>query len=244
WKWHYCPCCPTNIARFITSLGQYFYSTTEDELAVHLYGANAAELTVGNTFVRVKQDTAYPWDGDIRLQLSTERPSRFTVRLRIPGWCRSAEVSINGAIVDLAQCVANGYAAIEREWQDGDEIRLALSMPIDRIYAHPAVSEDGGRVALQRGPVVYCIEETDLGGEPQRLRLPASAEISPRYEAGLLGGAVVLEGTALEAETSGWENTLYRTTAPKQKKRPFKAIPYHLWANRDPGAMAIWLQEG
>jgi DUF1680 family protein len=243
WKWHYCPCCPTNIARFITSLGQYFYSTKDSELAVHLYGTNSAELMVGDTFVRLKQETQYPWDGDIRLQLALEQPSHFTLHLRIPGWCRSAEIFVNGMAVDLGACVTNGYAAITREWRNGDEVRISLSMPVDRIYAHPAVSEDGGRVALRRGPVVYCVEETDLGGEPQRLRLPATSEISARYDAGLLGGAAVLEGTALEAEDAGWENALYRTAPPALKKRPFKAIPYHLWANREAGAMAIWLQE-
>lgn len=243
WKWHYCPCCPTNIARFITSLGQYFYSTKDSELAVHLYGTNSAELMVGDTFVRLKQETQYPWDGDIRLQLALEQPSHFTLHLRIPGWCRSAEILVNGMVVDLGACVTNGYAAITREWRNGDEVRISLSMPVDRIYAHPAVSEDGGRVALRRGPVVYCVEETDLGGEPQRLRLPATSEISARYDAGLLGGAAVLEGTALEAEDAGWENALYRTAPPALKKRPFKAIPYHLWANREAGAMAIWLQE-
>ena len=243
WKWHYCPCCPTNIARFITSLGQYFYSTKDSELAVHLYGTNSAELMVGDTFVRLKQETQYPWDGDIRLQLALEQPSHFTLHLRIPGWCRSAEIFVNGMAVDLGACVTNGYAAISREWRNGDEVRISLSMPVDRIYAHPAVSEDGGRVALRRGPVVYCVEETDLGGEPQRLRLPATSEISARYDAGLLGGAAVLEGTALEAEDAGWENALYRTAPPALKKRPFKAIPYHLWANREAGAMAIWLQE-
>jgi len=243
WKWHYCPCCPTNIARFITSLGQYFYSTKDSELAVHLYGTNSAELMVGETFVRLKQETQYPWDGDIRLQLTLEQPSRFTLHLRIPGWCRSAQISVNGLVVDLSACVTNGYAAIARLWQSGDDVRISLSMPVDRIYAHPAVSEDGGRVALRRGPVVYCVEETDLGGEPQRLRLLATSEISARYDAGLLGGAAVLEGTALEAEDAGWDNALYRTTPPSLKKRPFRAIPYHLWANREAGAMAIWLQE-
>ncbi|MBB3913533.1 glycoside hydrolase family 127 protein [Rhizobium fabae] len=243
WKWHYCPCCPTNIARFITSLGQYFYSTRDDELAVHLYGTNSAELTVGDNFVRLTQKTSYPWDGDISLRFAVERPSRFQLRLRIPGWCRDAKISVNGVAVDLDQCVTNGYAAISREWQNGDEVRIGLSMPVERIYAHPAVSEDAGRVALRRGPVVYCIEETDVGGEPQRLRLPASRDISARYDAALLGGAAVLEGIALEADTSDWQNALYRTARPSLKERPFTAIPYHLWANREPGAMAIWLQE-
>lgn len=243
WKWHYCPCCPTNIARFITSLGQYFYSTRDNELAVHLYGANSAELSVGDRFVRLRQQTNYPWDGDIKLQLAVDRPGRFTLQLRIPGWCRNVAVSVNGTVVDLERCTSNGYAAIEREWQDGDEVRINLAMPVDRIYAHPAVSEDGGRVALRRGPVVYCVEETDLGSEPQRLRLPALAEVISRYDAGLLGGATVLEGIAFEADSTGWEKTLYRTAPPVLKPRPFRAIPYHLWANREAGAMTVWLHE-
>lgn len=243
WKWHYCPCCPTNIARFITSLGQYFYSAKPGELAVHLYGTNTAEVPLGDRLLRLRQDTNYPWDGDIKLQVSIDQPSRFTLRLRIPGWCSNAAISVNGESVDLQACSIKGYAAIDREWKNGDEVRLGLTMPVDRLYAHPAVSEDGGRVALRRGPVVYCVEETDLGSEPQRLRLPASAELSSRYDADLLGGATVLEGVALEAVVADWEGALYRTSRPALKPRPFKAIPYHLWANRDVGAMAIWLHE-
>lgn len=243
WKWHYCPCCPTNIARFITSLGQYYYSSREGELAVHLYGANTAELMVGETFVRLKQDTQYPWNGDVRLALNLDKPSRFTLHLRIPGWCRDANVTVNGGTIDLTACTHKGYAAITRDWQDGDEVRLSIAMQVDRLYAHPAASEDAGRVALQRGPVVYCVEETDIGGEPQRLRLPADAEITARFDADLLGGAVVLEGQALEAGSEDWDGSLYRTSPPVLKPRAFKAIPYHLWANREAGAMLVWLQE-
>lgn len=243
WKWHYCPCCPTNIARFITSLGQYYYSSREGELAVHLYGANTAELMVGETFVRLRQDTQYPWNGDVRLALNLDKPSRFTLHLRIPGWCRDANVTVNGGTIDLTACTHKGYAAITRDWQDGDEVRLSIAMPVDRLYAHPAASEDAGRVALQRGPVVYCVEETDIGGEPQRLRLPADAEIAARFDADLLGGAVVLEGQALEAGSEDWDGSLYRTSPPVLKPRAFKAIPYHLWANREAGAMLVWLQE-
>ena len=243
WRWHYCPCCPTNIARFITSLGQYFYSATEDELAVHLYGENTAELDVGTAFVRLRQKTEYPWNGDIRIEIGTEAPARFTLRLRIPGWCRNASLEVNGQTIDLGVSTVKGYAAIEREWCDGDVVRLNLDMPVERIHAHPAVSENGGRVALQRGPMVYCIEEMDLGIEPQRLRIPPSADISAHYDSTLLGGATVLEGMAFEAETSDWGNQLYRRTSPELRPRSFRAIPYHLWANRDPGAMAVWILE-
>ncbi len=244
WKWHYCPCCPTNIARLITSLGQYFYSVSDKALAVHLYGANIAELTVGDSFVRLKQETRYPWEGDIALTLSLEKASHFTLKLRIPGWCRDASVMVNGKIVDVKATTTKGYVSIARDWQNGDEIRLSFAMPVDRLYAHPAVSEDGGRVALKRGPVVYCVEEADIGGEPQRLRLPSDAQIDARFDENLLGGAVVLETQAMEANADDWEgNNLYRTAPPRMTPRHIKAIPYHLWANRTAGAMLVWLQE-
>ncbi|MCD7111386.1 glycoside hydrolase family 127 protein [Rhizobium sp. DKSPLA3] len=242
WKWHYCPCCPTNIARLITSLGGYVYSATDADLAVHLYGANTAEITLGQTIVRLTQDTRYPWDGDIRLALKLETPSSFTLHLRIPGWCGAARVTVNGEAVDVETEVTKGYVAIQRTWCEGDEVRLSFDMPVDRLYAHPAVGEDAGRVALKRGPVVYCVEETDIGTEPQRLRLPAEARLDVAYDPDLLGGAAVLTGEALEAETGDWDG-LYRTTPPALTPRAFKAIPYHLWANRDPGAMLVWLNE-
>jgi DUF1680 family protein len=243
WKWHYCPCCPTNIARFITSLGQYFYSCSESDVAVHLYGQNRAELTVGDRYLRLRQETRYPWEGDVALSIGVDAPARFTLRLRIPGWCRKAVVSVNGANIDLGKSVVAGYAAIDREWRDGDVVRLSFDMPIDRLYAHPAATEDAGRVALQRGPVVFCVEETDIGTEPQRLRLAADAALSVRFDDNLLGGATVIEGEALEADASDWRDTLYRTAPPSLKARRFKAIPYHLWANREAGAMSVWLHE-
>ncbi|OLP62478.1 hypothetical protein BJF93_22520 [Xaviernesmea oryzae] len=242
WKWHYCPCCPTNIARMITSLGQYVYSAKDDALAVHLYAAGTGELDLGGKLVRLSQETHYPWDGDVAIRLTLEADAEFTLHLRVPGWCRGARLSIDGKAVDMAACTVKGYAAIRRVWRNGDEIRLSFDMPVDRLYAHPAVSEDAGRVALRRGPVVYCVEETDIGTEPQRLRLPADAALEVHFEPDLLGGATVLSGEALEAETQDWGG-LYRTAPPHLKTRAFKAIPYHLWANREAGAMLVWLNE-
>ncbi|WP_454747739.1 glycoside hydrolase family 127 protein [Ciceribacter selenitireducens] len=243
WKWHYCPCCPTNIARFITSLGQYFYSARGSDIAVHLYGANVAELEVEGRFVRLRQETAYPWEGDVRLSLGLSAPASLTLRLRNPGWCRNTRVWVNGQEIDCAVSTEKGYIAIAREWADGDEIRLSFDMPVERLYAHPAVGEDAHRVAFKRGPVVYCVEETDIGTEPQRLRMSREALIEPRFEDGLLGGAVVLEGEAMEADAEDWAGTLYRGAPPRLKPKAFKAIPYHLWANRDRGAMQVWLLE-
>lgn len=243
WKWHYCPCCPTNIARFITSLGQYFYSTRHDGVAVHLYGENTAELESGGHFLRLRQETAYPWEGDVRLSIGLASPAILTLWLRIPGWCREARITVNGEAIDHAAATQNGYAAITRQWRDGDEIRLSFGMPVERLYAHPAVGEDAHRVALRRGPVVYCVEATDIGTEPQRLRISRDAVLTPRFDATLLGGAVVLEGEVREAGATDWGGALYRTTPPGLVPRRMKAIPYHLWANRDEGAMQVWLTE-
>jgi DUF1680 family protein len=189
----------------------------------------------------LQQKSQYPWNGDVAISLGLGQATRFTLRLRIPGWCRVAHVFVNGQATKLD--VTKGYVAIEREWKDGDTVRLAFDMPVDRLYAHPAATEDSGRFALRRGPVIFCVEEADLGTEPQRLRLPAEGEIAVSFDETLLGGATVLEGDALEADASDWQETLYRTQPPALKPTRFKAIPYHLWANREPGAMAVWLHE-
>jgi DUF1680 family protein len=242
WKWHYCPCCPTNIARLIASLGSYFYTTKPDELAVHLYGANTAEAEIGGQIVRIAQETAYPWDGDIALTLKPETPLHFTLRLRMPGWCNKASVSVNGAEIDVA-AAEKGYLAIARQWAAGDVVRIGFDMPVERLYAHPQASEDAGRVALKRGPVVYCAEEADLGFAPQVLTLPADAEISASFDPTLLGGAVRLSASASKTSDTGWEGQLYRRERPKTEATHLNAIPYHLWANRQSGGMLVWLRE-
>ncbi|MDR3472110.1 MAG: glycoside hydrolase family 127 protein [Devosia sp.] len=241
WKWHYCPCCPTNIARLIASLGSYFYTTRRDELAIHLYGANTAEATVDGTTVKLRQETQYPWNGDVRLTLEPDQPKRFTLKLRIPGWCRRAVVTVNGAEAEPA--IRKGYAALAREWQPGDEVRLVFDMPVERLYANPNVSEDAGRVALKRGPVVYCAEEVDNGVAPQQLHLGRDTPIQAAFEPDLLGGAVTLTCRASKASTSDWGEALYRPLAPQTETVAFKAIPYHLWANRAAGGMQVWLLE-
>lgn len=241
WKWHYCPCCPTNIARLLASLGSYFYTTKPDELAVHLYGENRAEVMVGDVPVTLAQATRYPWDGDIALEVAPAAPASFKLHLRIPGWCRSAEVSVNGEAVTAKP--ENGYLTIARLWQKGDIVRLRFAMPIERVYANPLVVEDAGRVALKRGPVVYCLEEVDNGLAPQRLSLAPDAELAARFAPELLGGAMVIEGEALATDATGWGETLYSTDAPRLAPRRFTAVPYHLWANRAAGGMQVWLRE-
>ncbi|MFO1150318.1 MAG: glycoside hydrolase family 127 protein [Alsobacter sp.] len=242
WAWHECPCCTGNIARFVASAGSSFYAVGEGEIAVHHYGAGEARLGLGGDAVTIAQETRYPWDGEVTLLVSPARPRRFVLHVRLPGWCRSPALALNGEPLDCG-AARRGYLSIERDWREGDALRLSLPMAVECLHAHPAVAADAGRVALRRGPVVYCVEQADVAVPPQRLSLPASAPLVARFDPGLLGGAVVIEGEAL-ADTDGeWGDALYRTAAPDKRTVAFRAIPYHLWANREPGAMQVWLRE-
>ncbi|QQA41788.1 glycoside hydrolase family 127 protein [Pelagovum pacificum] len=243
WKWHYCPCCPTNIARFIASIGSYHYSTTETEIAVHLYSENAATVTVGARDVQLRQTTNYPWDAEITLQVDPEEPVEFGLCLRIPGWCRTPSVTVNGEEVALGPVTTNGYARIARTWSPGDTVKLQLPMPVERLYAHPDATENAGRVALKRGPVVYCVEEVDNGIAPQRLVLSSEDAIEADFRSDLLGGATVLHGPARSIDSGGWDGQLYSRTPPREVPATFTAVPYHLWANREAGGMLVWMME-
>jgi DUF1680 family protein len=237
WIWHRCPCCPPNIARLVASLGGYLYSTAPGELGVHLYAASTARLEVDDVPVRVRQITDYPWDGAIALTIDPERPFEFTLCLRVPGWCRAPELAVNGEKVDLSR----GYASVRRTWKAGDTVRLDLPMPVERIRAHPDVLMDQGRVALKRGPIVYCVEAVDTPAPPHRLVLPQDGAITWAQEPELLGGVATLQGTALAVQPAG--DALYRTEPLQRAPVPFRAVPYHVWDHRAPGAMVVWLPE-
>ena len=241
WIWHRCPCCPPNIARLIASLGSYLYSIAPGELAVHLYVQSKAHLTVDGFKVKVEQATDYPWDGAVNVAIEPETPLEFTLRLRIPGWCRSAELTVNGERIDLGAVTQRGYAAIHRRWQRGDKVALALAMPVERLYAHPDVQADQGRVALKRGPIVYCVEAVDTPLPPRLLSLPRDGTITARFEPDLLGGVATLSGTALATRPA--EDQLYRTSPWPAEHVPFKAVPYPVWDHREPGEMVVWLPE-
>ena len=195
WTWHPCPCCPMNVARLIGSVGGYFYSVGDNLLAVHMYGGNSANVTLGGKAIRISQETNYPWSGDVALTIEADEPAEFELRLRVPGWAREATLALNGARADARKI--GGYLALRRRWSSGDQVRLSLPMPVERIHAHPDVKMDIGRVALKRGPLIYCLEGIDNGGGPlNRFRLPPDAEL--RYEARpeLLGGAGVIRAEA------------------------------------------------
>ncbi|MBI2914716.1 MAG: glycoside hydrolase family 127 protein [Firmicutes bacterium] len=242
--WFGCACCPGNISRLIAGVGGYAYSEGPDEAWVHLWLQGSADLDVGSTRVRLEQQTDYPWDGTVKLTVRLEKPTVFSLILRIPGWCRGPEAAIDGRRLDLSRLTQKGYARIEREWRDGEAIHLNLPMPVERIYAHPSVRMANGKVALQRGPVIYCIEEVDNRVVPlNKISLPRSSQFAATYHPDLLGGIVVVTGAAEVMEDSGWEGMLYRDRPGTTKPCTVSAVPYCVWGNRDPGQMLVWLRE-
>ena len=228
--WYGTACCPVNVVRFLPSLPGYVYATSDDGLYVNLYAAGEADVTVRGTKVRVRQETRYPWDGAVKLTLTPERPGPFSVYLRIPEWCENPTFRVNGERVkDVV--VADGYLPVRVVWKAGDAIELDLPMPVRRVKADPRVEANVGRVALQRGPVVYCAEAVDNGGRVNDLVLPPDAELTAEHRPDLLGGVTVITGTA------------QRRTAGGTEPAKFLAVPYYAWDHRDAGQMAVWLAE-
>lgn len=241
-EWFDCACCPPNIARLIASLGGYIYSEAPEDAYIHLFIAGEAKLHVGDTQVTLRQEGNYPWDGRIQVEVNPEKPVEFGLNLRIPGWCQSATLQVNGKAVDVPAVMRLGYARICRKWQAGDLIELNLAMPVERVEAHPAVSQTAGCVALQRGPIVYCLEQVDNPVPLHRIVLPRDAKLQAIYDKDLLGGVVKLEGEALLVDDSDWNGELYRFRPAQMKPFRITAIPYYAWDHREPGEMRVWIR--
>lgn len=240
--WYRCACCPPNVARLLASLGRYVYSVTESDILVHLYLQSISRISFGGQIVSLKQETTYPWDGAIQLCVELEEPRVFALHLRIPGWCRQAHLSVNGEEVPIESALHKGYARIERRWQSGDSIALQLEMPVERLHAHPDVRANAGRVALRRGPLVYCLETADNLIPLHRIQLPAAVALESRFVPTLLGGVTVIRGTAEALETADWSSALYRTAPARRSSHALVAIPYYAWDQRQPGEMCVWIR--
>ena len=174
--WFGCACCPPNVARTLASLGGYAYASSDDALWVNLYIQGSARAKVGGQSLTLNVETDYPWDGKVVLKPELEHPARFELRLRVPGWCRGAAVSVNGQGITEPK-KERGYIVLEREWKNGDMVELNLPMPVERVAAHPNVIADAGQLAIQRGPLVYCLEACDQADELASLHLPPGAEL-------------------------------------------------------------------
>jgi hypothetical protein len=193
--------------------------------------------------VTLDVQTGYPWDEDVRIRVRPEAPASFTLALRVPGWCRRPALRINGRATKLAPLLSGGYARIRRRWEPGDAVELRLPMPVERIEAHPSVRSDAGRVALQRGPLVYCLEEADNGADLNDQALPRGASLTARHNPRLLGGVVTIHGKGKRRRRADWAGRLYSPDAGRLETVAVMAVPYFAWCNRRPGEMLVWLRE-
>lgn len=248
-SWFECPCCPGNLARVLASLGQYFYSSSAEDIWVHLYAAGTAKFHIGGREIQLRQITRYPWSGDVRLELEVTEPQNFALHLRMPSWCKRAELSMNDSPIDNFKPQANGYFVIEREWQSGDTVDLKMDIPIETVWANPSVRYLLGRFAIARGPLVYCLEGTDHEGlELDRIVIdPAhvsSGAFRSEWRANLLGGINILRGYGRVIDGSEWDDQLYRSQEPSTREIEITAVPYYAWDNRAPGEMRIWFRAG
>jgi len=233
--WFDVSCCPTNLSRFFPSLPGYLYASAGDTLYVNLYAASRAEVEVGGVRTQLLQETDYPWSGAIRLTVRPQRPIRLRLLLRLPGWSReqvmggslyrfahplaeAPSLRVNGASAPIV--MEKGYAVVEREWREGDLVELSLPLPVRKVICDPRVADNRGKAALQRGPIVYCVEGRDSRVPLDSILLGDEASLIPTPQPELLGGVVAL-----------------RTSE-------FAAIPYYAWANRGPGPMKVWLSNG
>lgn len=244
WAWHGCPCCPPMFLKIVGALPGYIYAQGPGAVYVNQFIGSRATMTVNGTKVRLTQTSRYPWDGEIKLSVEPERETEFALNVRLPGWCSAPRLQVNGKPLAPFEPV-RGYAHLQRKWRRGDVIHLSLPMPARRLKAHPKVEADVGRAALQRGPLVYCLETVDNGGHVWNLVMPPEAQLSSQHRADMLGGVTVIQGPALAVHRVDWPDRLYlpSRSLPGITNTEFTAIPYFANANRQPGEMMVWVAE-
>ncbi len=243
-------CCPPNVVRLIASLGRYIYAKSDDNLYVNLFIGSTLNTEIGNSAVSVKQETRYPWEGDIKLTVTPEQSARFTVHVRIPGWAGTSpmpgglyqyldnqagttNLMVNGKLIDAEP--VNGYVSINRTWKRGDVIELELPLDVRRVISHEKVADNAGMIALRRGPLVYCAEGVDNGGSVMNIYLPDDASFNDVFREDILDGVVAVEGKVKRvARGEGKTSTI-------TGEADFVAIPYYAWANRGNSDMSVWL---
>ncbi|NLG13523.1 MAG: glycoside hydrolase family 127 protein [Lentisphaerae bacterium] len=241
--WFGCACCPPNIARLIASISDYLYTQSDDTLWIHLFAEANANIRLKNTNVNLTSKTEYPWQETIDYTVNPDAEKSFTIAIRLPDWCDNPSILVNQEAIDLEKANKNGYAYITRTWKKGDKIHITFPMPVKRVYAHPSVRQNCGKVAIKRGPILYCLEECDNGKDLAALRLPPIAEFEVKASPESIGSVPMLIAPALRRDPSPWNGKLYSTNTPKYKSAQLVAIPYFLWANRGPGEMTIWINE-
>jgi len=245
--WFGCACCPGNITRFMASVPQYMYATRGSDIYINLFIQSEAVITTVSGKVTVSQTTRYPWDGDVVLDVSPEKSAFFTLRLRLPGWSqysplpgglysfldspRKYSVTVNGRNVTCS--VERGYLCVTRLWSPGDKVRLSLPMDVRRIKASDMVEDDRGKVAFQRGPLIYCLEGADQSDSIVFNKyIGNNVSVHTEYLVDKLGGIVELSGQAIQVGRDG-----------RPRQTVFRAVPYCTWNNRGKGQMEVWIPQ-
>ncbi|MDD3920937.1 MAG: glycoside hydrolase family 127 protein, partial [Eubacteriales bacterium] len=237
--WFKCACCPPNLARLVASVSRYVYTADPDRLNVNLYIGSEYDCTLAGESVHAALSTRYPWEGVASLQLGMAKPTAFRVALRIPGWCEHYTLRLNGEPVLFT--AERGYCVLERHWQDGDELTLDMRMQPRLVMANPKVRDDAGKVALMRGPLVYCLEQADNGENLFQLRMPGAPELTPEWT-DELDGLVAIRAKMVRALPQEDSDALYRPYQPLGRQaEDVRFIPYYAWANRSEGEMTVWV---
>jgi DUF1680 family protein len=249
-EWINVPCCPPNVVRLMASIGSYIYAKTGNEIYVNLFVGSKADVKLAATSVEITQETRYPWEGKVKMSINPERAGTFAVMVRIPEWARNTPLpsnlyrymdstsekpvlSVNGTPVAIK--LESGYVRLQRTWKAGDVIELNLPMPVRKVLAHDGVQDDRGRLALERGPLVYCVEWPDNGGSALNLVIPDNAALKGEFRPGLLKGVAVITGQ-VQAVVRGADGVSTKTVPHN-----IVAIPYYTWANRGMGEMTVWI---
>jgi len=256
-QWFGCSCCPPNIARLVASIASYLYGASGDSLWVHHYAESEIETEIGGARLKVAQRTDYPWSGGIVLSVDPEREAEFSLKLRIPGWCRSYTCSINGRAADTG-VASKGYLVLRRRWKAGDEVQLELEMGPRVLRADARIPELSGLLAVQRGPLVYCAESADNGDGLYRLLLQPKGELRAVFDPSLMGGIVRIEAKGYREDLRSMDTRREtdRASGSRDSGMPYEdasirayspssiyLVPYHQWGNRSPGGeMRVWLR--
>jgi len=250
--WFECSCCPTNLARLFPSLPGYVYGQNGKDIYVNLFVSGSADLAVQHKAVRLTQQNNYPWSGDLRFTVNQAGTSDFNLLVRIPGWARneamtsdlyrfaapSAEkvaIRVNGKPVDYQ--LKNGYAVLARKWKKNDVVEVNLPMEVRTVVAHPNVHDDAGKVALQRGPVIYCAEWKDNEGKTSNIIVPTGTTFTATNKPDVLNGITELTATVPVVKVDAATNTISTV------RHTLTAIPYYAWANRGKGEMTVWFPQ-
>ena len=236
--WYSCACCPTNVVRFIPTIAKYIFGLSAKSVYINLFMSCRTVLHIAEHTVQLELKTNYPWDGSIRLTVNPEQAAKFQIKLRIPGWAQREPVPsnlyrylegpehaiplrINGQQIDYR--MENGYAVIDRIWAEGDVVEMDLPMPVNQVICHEKVEDNRGKIALERGPVVYCIEQFDNEQDIDEIQLAPDTHFTTEYRSDLLDGITTISGRNNENNTK------------------FTAIPYYAWSHRGTGKMKVWL---